>query len=62
MATADLHNLEVGTPVLITGGAYPGFHGTIARSYTIRFGHRMYDIDCGFMVATYYAPSQLKLA
>ena len=64
MSTTDMNNLPIGTAVIIAakGVWMQGTHGTIARSYTIRFGHRMYDImsTSGYM-CSYYAPSQIIL-
>lgn len=64
MATTDMNNLPTGTAVIIAakGVWAEGVHGTIARSYTIRHGHRMYDIEGRFgNLYTYYAPSQIIL-
>lgn len=60
----DMNNLPVGTPVVITGAGLwgDGYHCTIARSYTIRHGHRMYDLEWYGREMNYYAPSQLVLA
>lgn len=64
MATTDMNDLPIGTAVIIAAkGVWgQGTHGTIARSYTIRFGHRMYDIVTSFgHTFSYYAPSQIIL-
>jgi hypothetical protein len=59
----DKNNLPLGTRVRITEGPYgAGTTGIISRSYTIRFGHRMYDITTAHgHTYTYYGPAQLEV-
>lgn len=56
-----MENLEVGTKVRVTGACWVGYEGEVERTYTIRHGHRMYDVRGTYgNLMTYLGRGQLE--